>query len=71
MRRKLADTGAACVFSEPQFEPKIVSVVIEGSSAHSAVLDPLGATLEPGPDLYFELLKNLASSFRDCLGQQS
>ncbi|MCG6858821.1 MAG: zinc ABC transporter substrate-binding protein [Salaquimonas sp.] len=67
IRAKLADTHAACVFAEPQFEPKIISVVIEGSSARSGVLDPLGATLEPGPDLYFKVLDNLAGSFRDCL----
>ena len=70
IRRKLADTHATCVFSEPQFEPKIISVIIEGSDAHSGVLDPLGAALQPGPDLYFEVLENLSASFRECLSPQ-
>ncbi|WP_099866900.1 zinc ABC transporter substrate-binding protein ZnuA [Pararhizobium haloflavum] len=58
---------AACVFSEPQFEPRIVEVVAEGSNAASGVLDPLGATIEDGPELYFELMRNMASSFQTCL----
>ena len=57
--------------SEPQFEPKIISVVIEGSDAHSGVLDPVGADLTPGPDLYGELIGNLATSMRDCLADNS
>lgn len=58
---------AACVFTEPQFEPKLVNVVVEGSGARTAVLDPLGADLEDGPNLYFQLIGNMAKSMADCL----
>ncbi|MCB1549767.1 MAG: zinc ABC transporter substrate-binding protein, partial [Hyphomicrobiaceae bacterium] len=68
---KVKDLGAACVFAEPQFEPKLVSTVTEGTAARSAVLDPLGADLQDGPDLYFGLIRNLATSMRDCLGGNS
>ena len=67
----MKELGAACVFSEPQFEPKLVSTVTEGTAARSAVLDPLGADLQDGPDLYFGLIRNLATSMRDCLGGNS
>jgi zinc transport system substrate-binding protein len=67
IQNKLKSLDAACVFSEPQFEPKVVSVAIEGSNARSGVLDPIGADLEDGPELYFELVRNLATSMRDCL----
>ena len=30
------------------------------------VLDPLGAQLDKGKDLYFDLLKNMAASFKGC-----
>lgn len=63
---KLTELGAACVFSEPQFPPKIVDTVIEGTDARTGVLDPLGAGLEDGPDLYFLLLENLAGNITDC-----
>ncbi|MER0237267.1 zinc ABC transporter substrate-binding protein [Fulvimarina sp. MAC8] len=67
----LQETQAACIFAEPQFEPKLVDVLIEGTSTRKAVLDPLGADLTDGPDLYFELMRNLAGSLRDCLGGES
>lgn len=67
IRAKIADLGAVCVFSEPQFNPKLVGIVSEGSAAKTAVLDPLGSRLPPGPDHYFALLGELADSFGDCL----
>ena len=67
VRAKIRELGATCVFSEPEFESALVGVVLEGSDARPGVLDPLGAALSDGPDLYFELLRNLAVSMRDCL----
>ena len=32
----------------------------------TGVLDPLGATLNPGKDLYFDLISNMAKSFKGC-----
>lgn len=71
IQTKLKSLKAACVFAEPQFEPKIVSVAIEGSDAHAGTLDPIGADLTPGPDLYPTLIKNLAKSMSDCLSEKS
>lgn len=62
------DRGAVCIFSEPQFEPAIVATIAEGTQIRTNVLDPLGAGLEPGPDLYADLMRDMATSFRDCLG---
>ena len=69
IRDKVKTLGATCVFAEPQFEPKLVNVVIEGTPAKSGTLDPEAATLDPGPDLYFTLMKSIATSLSDCLGQ--
>ena len=70
IRSKVADLGATCVFAEPQFEPKLVNVVLEGTSAKSGVLDPEAATLPQGPDLYFDLMRDIASSLKSCLSAQ-
>jgi zinc transport system substrate-binding protein len=67
IRGKILEADARCVFSEPQFEPRVVKTVIEGTSARSATLDPLGATLEPSADAYFTLLRRLAASLVTCL----
>jgi zinc transport system substrate-binding protein len=68
---KIEDLGATCVFAEPQFEPKLVNVVLEGTPAKSGTLDPEAATLEAGPDLYFQLMENIGASLKDCLSSAS
>ena len=68
IREKARETGTVCIFSEPQFSDKLVNTVTQGSSVRRGTLDPLGAELENGPDLYFNLLENLAESFTRCLG---
>jgi zinc transport system substrate-binding protein len=55
-----------CIFSEPQFNPSIANTIAQDTGVKSAVLDPLGARLEPGKDLYFDLIKDMASSFESC-----
>ncbi|WP_419797825.1 MAG: zinc ABC transporter substrate-binding protein ZnuA [Terasakiella sp.] len=67
VRHTIQDSKAVCVFSEPQFQPKLVHTVIEGSNAKAGQLDPLGATLEPGADMYFKLMDNIATSLESCL----
>ena len=57
-----------CVFAEPQFEPKLVATVIEGTGARTGVLDPLGTDQEPGPDAWFAMMRANAQALVDCLG---
>jgi zinc transport system substrate-binding protein len=66
IRNYITDKKITCVYAEPQFDPKLVGVITEGTSAKSAVLDPLGASLNPGPELYPTLLKTLATSLKSC-----
>ncbi len=71
IRSKITELGARCIFSEPQFEPRLVSVVAEGTEARTGSLDPLGAALEDGPELYFELMRGNAEALRNCLSEGS
>ena len=71
VKHRLGHMNAACVFAEPQFPPQLVAVVTEGNSAGTAVLDPLGATLQPGEDLYFNLMREMAASLSECLSRAS
>jgi len=68
LKRKIAQSEASCVFSEPQFEPRIVSVLTEDTDAREGVLDPLGADIQPGADLYPALIKKMANAMLSCLG---
>ena len=67
LREKIRGLRATCVFSEPQFEPKLVRTLVDGTGAQTGVLDPLGSSLAKGPDLYFELVREMARSLKECL----
>jgi zinc transport system substrate-binding protein len=67
IRAKIAGARTACVFSEPQFEPKLVGTVIEGTGARTGVLDPIGAAIPEGQDQYFQLMTGLAKDLNRCL----
>ena len=67
LREKVKNLDATCVFSEPQFEPKLVMTITENTNAGTGVLDPLGASIDDGTELYFTLIRNMAKSLKDCL----
>lgn len=67
IRQVIRERGAVCVFSEPQFRPATVTVVLEGTGARAGVLDPLGASLRPGKELWFLLMQQLATNLRSCM----
>ena len=67
LKTKIKELNALCVFSEPQFKPKLVSTVVEGTKAKTGVLDPLGASIQNGPKLYFIIIRDMANSLNKCL----
>lgn len=67
LSEKIAKLGVGCIFSEPQFQPRIVRSLLAGSSTRAGIMDPLGAQLKPGPELYVELLRNNANAMVNCL----
>lgn len=67
LRARLVETGATCVFVEPQFEPAVVKAAVAGSGARIAVLDPVGAGLPPGAAAYGQLMRALADDLLSCL----
>ena len=66
IREIIEHDKVACVFSEPQFNPDIIKAVAKDMNIKTGVVDPLGATLNPGKDLYFDLIKNMSNSFKGC-----
>ena len=66
IREIIEHDKVACVFSEPQFNPNIINAVAKDMKIKTGVLDPLGATLDPGKNLYFNLIKNMSLSFKGC-----
>jgi zinc transport system substrate-binding protein len=67
LRKQVLAGGTACVFAEPQFDLGLVDALVEGTPARIGTVDPEGSRIEPGPDLYFVLLRNLARDLTACL----
>ena len=66
IREVIEHDKVACVFSEPQFNPDIIKAVAKDMNIKTGVVDPLGATLNPGKTLYFDLIRNMSASFKGC-----
>ncbi|MES9827522.1 MAG: zinc ABC transporter substrate-binding protein [Candidatus Thiodiazotropha sp.] len=67
LRQTIELRGARCLFTEPQFAPKLANTLVEGLAVKIGELDPLGEQLPPGPDCYFSLMRGLADNLLDCL----
>ena len=67
LRRMIVENDIKCIFSEPQFDAKIISVLLEATNAKQGVLDPIGAEIQMGANHYYELLQNLADDISLCL----
>ena len=63
---KMKKTQDAMKKGKP-YSQKIIEVLIEGTSVKKGILDPIGTDLLPGPELYFNLMKNLSISLKSCL----
>ncbi|MCW8835813.1 MAG: zinc ABC transporter substrate-binding protein [Rhodospirillales bacterium] len=64
---KIGKLGAVCIFVEPQFTPRLAESLARESGSRVAMLDPLGATMDAGPELYFGVLQGLADQLSGCL----
>ena len=52
LEHQVKHVSFSCIFAEPQFDPKLARLLSEISGADIAVLDPIGETIEAGPDHY-------------------
>ncbi len=70
IRKKIRGSKSICVFTEPQFQPRLVQTVIRGTAARTGVLDSLGASVPAGEDAYFTLMRAMAKSLKTCLSRK-
>jgi zinc transport system substrate-binding protein len=66
---KVKTLKSTCVFAEPQFEPKLISVVLEGTDAKTGTLDPEAGALKAGENLYGDMMLGIAESLKECLSK--
>jgi len=62
----IEEEGINCIFSEPQFNPKIIETIAKDTNIQTGIFDPLGANIDSDKYLYFNLISNLANKLKDC-----
>jgi zinc transport system substrate-binding protein len=67
LREEVEEHHIACIFAEPQFEPRAIKVLSENLPVQVGTLDPLGGMRNAEPGGYAALMLALAQSYRDCL----
>jgi zinc transport system substrate-binding protein len=66
--RDLVTAGnVVCILTDPETSPEWAEVLGEGTLVSTAMADPDGISLQPGPGLYAEMMRGLTSALVDCL----
>ena len=66
IREVIEHEKAKCIFSEPQFNPNIINSIASDTGVKTGVLDPLGANIDKGKGMYFQLIKGMSGSLKEC-----
>lgn len=67
LRNSLQKAGPSCVFSEPQFTPRLIESLTAGLPVRSAELDPLGSDASVDAQGYVEFMQTLGANLAGCL----
>ena len=69
IKKSLLNQQAVCVFSEPQFEPAIVTTITRGTEVNKGELDPLAIQQSDEVGAYFIFLSTISNELSRCLSQ--
>jgi zinc transport system substrate-binding protein len=67
IKQNIRSHDARCIFHEPQFQPRLLRRIAEETEIRIGELDPVGAGLRPGPDLWFDLMFSLRDNLLKCI----
>ena len=62
----ISDKNIKCIFSEPQYNPKIIETLASDMDITTGIMDPLGAYIDKGNSMYFDLIKQISNSINKC-----
>ena len=62
----ISDKNIKCIFSEPQYNPKIIETLASDMDISTGIMDPLGAYIDKGNSMYFDLIKQISNSINKC-----
>lgn len=67
IRTTIQNTKARCVFTEPQFPPKLAHRIMQDLNVKVGELDPIGQSIATHSEGYTALLENLSNALIECL----
>ncbi|NBE06810.1 zinc ABC transporter substrate-binding protein [Paragemmobacter ruber] len=68
LRAGVEEGTPLCLFPEAQHDPALIEQLADGTGARvGAPLDPNGSMIDPGPEAYATLLRNIAQTMADCV----
>ncbi len=68
LRAELEAGSVACIFPEAQHDAGLVEQIVDGTGVKiGGTLDPVGSTIEQGPEAYPTLLLSIATTLSECL----
>lgn len=68
LREDMLKLKVSCVFSEPQYNNRVIKALIVNTSIRTTVLDPIGVNIAAGEDAYLLLMKQLSMQMLSCVG---
>ena len=69
LKQYIRQNNIQCIFYEPPEIPSIIHTLVDDQPIKVLPLDPIGAHLKAGPELYFTLIEEIASSLYQCLAE--
>jgi len=69
LKQFIKQKNIQCIFYEPPEIPSIIHTLVEDQAIKILPLDPIGSHLEAGPQLYFTLIEEIASSLHQCMAE--
>lgn len=67
LQKKIKTANTQCLLIGPQFKPRYLNILDAEKKLTLVTADPLGASIEAGPEAYFVLMRNIAKAFQQCL----
>ena len=66
IRKLIQSRNFQCLLAEPNINASAIITMARDNNIPVAVLDPLGSDLPTGPDLYSQLMRNIATTIANC-----
>lgn len=69
LKQFIKQNSIQCIFYEPPEIPSIIHTLVDDEAIKILPLDPIGTHIDAGPQLYFTLIEEIASSLHQCMAK--